>query len=430
MEATVAALAVNAITLQREKATGDISLPADRHAYILHSLKRREEADLLREIYGSRFILLSIYAPLKSRRRYLEKRIRESRVFPHKPRPVYSAKQLMARDEMEAVELGQDVRGIFHRGDFFVNAAGDTQAELKRVMEILFGHPNRTPTRDEFGMFQAIGAMRRSAELGRQVGAAICTREGAVVAVGTNEVPRAGGGLYWEGDKDDAREFTTGRDNSDMRKKRIAKTVARDLAAQGLLSKGVSRKEIARRVEQTDIDDLIEFIRAVHAEMAALTDAARRGIAVADTVLYATTFPCHHCARHIVASGIKRVVYVSPYPKSLAGGLHDDSILIDPPHRQRPRRRVTFEPFVGVGPARYLELFEAPKRKNNKTGKVIEFDPKRAQPRIAEIEGPEVVSEPLQYVRRELRVLARFARIQKKRGPRFEALKPKKKRTK
>ncbi|MDN3612645.1 hypothetical protein QWZ16_23945 [Vibrio ostreicida] len=26
-------------------------------------------------------------------------------------------------------------------------------------------------------------------------------------------------------------------------------------------------------------------------------------------------FPCHNCAKHIVASGIKRVVYVEPYPK-------------------------------------------------------------------------------------------------------------------
>ena len=55
-------------------------------------------------------------------------------------------------------------------------------------------------------MFQAAAAMRRSAELGRQVGAAICTKAGDVVTVGTNEVPKAGGGLYWEGDEPDARE--------------------------------------------------------------------------------------------------------------------------------------------------------------------------------------------------------------------------------
>jgi cytidine deaminase len=63
-------------------------------------------------------------------------------------------------------------------------------------MEILFGHPNRTPTRDEVGMFQAVAAGRRSDELGRQVCAAICASNGSVIVVGTNEVPRAGSGLY------------------------------------------------------------------------------------------------------------------------------------------------------------------------------------------------------------------------------------------
>jgi deoxycytidylate deaminase len=416
-----ALLAINAITLAREETTGDITVPADRQAYILRSLKRREEAELLREVYGSRFILLSIYAPMKYRRRYLAKRIRESRVVPYSPRPVYSANRLIMRDEAEAVKLGQDVRGIFHRGDFFVNAAGDPQAEMKRVLEILFGHPNRTPSRDEFGMFQAIGAMRRSAELGRQVGAAICTHEGAVVAVGTNEVPRAGGGLYWEGDNHDAREFQKAWDTSDRRKTKIARTIAKDLARRGWLKKSVSPKAIQRRIEGTDVGDLIEFIRAVHAEMAALTDAARRGIAVENTVLYATTFPCHHCARHIVAAGIKRVVYISPYPKSLAGGFHDDSILVDPRRRDRPHRRVTFEPFVGVGPARYLDLFEAPARKDS-SGRAIRFAPKTAVPRLNEIEDPEVLSEPLAYIRRERRVLDLLGEIQETRGPRFEAL--------
>jgi hypothetical protein len=42
-----------------------------------------------------------------------------------------------------------------------------------------------------------------------------------------------------------------------------------------------------------------------------------------------------------------------------------------------------------------LALFEAPKRKNSETGKVIEFNPRTAVPRIADIEGPAVVAEPL-----------------------------------
>jgi deoxycytidylate deaminase len=413
-------LAINEITRIRKEQSGDIRLPVDRHAYIIRSLKRKEEAELLRAVYGSRFVQLSIYAPQAARRRYLKKRIRESRVASDTSdlRPVHTAKQLILRDQSEAVAHGQEVQGIFHRGDFFIDATGDKQAQLARTVEVLFGHPNRTPTRDEFGMFQAEAAARRSAELGRQVGAAICTHEGAVIAVGTNEVPRAGGGLYWEGDPDDAREFTLGRDMSNKRKSRIARQIAADLSKSGWMKKGISRRRVRQRVERTDLGQLIEFVRAVHAEMAALMDAARRGISVADSTLYVTTFPCHHCARHIVAAGIKRVVYVAPYAKSLAGGLHNDSILVDPPHTRLARRRVTFEPFVGIGPTRYLDLFGMRDRKDD-AGKVLKFRPKKARPRLTDVEPEDLRPDLLPYISRERRALELLGSVQEKRGPRL-----------
>jgi deoxycytidylate deaminase len=30
------------------------------------------------------------------------------------------------------------------------------------------------------------------------------------------------------------------------------------------------------------------------------------------------SFPCHMCARHIIATGLREVVYIEPYPKSVA----------------------------------------------------------------------------------------------------------------
>lgn len=416
-----ALLALNEISLARKKVSGDAETPVDRQAYILRSLKRKEEVEQLRDVYGSRFVLLSIYAPEKSRLRYLKKRIQQSRVMPDDPRPKYTARKLVRRDNKEPTEYGQDVEGTFHRGDFFIDATVNMRAQLMRSMEILFGHPNRTPTRDEFGMFQAVAAGRRSADLGRQVGASICTADGAVVALGTNEVPRAGGGLYWPGDEDDAREFISGRDRSDRRKRRIARRITKKLKKRRLLAKDANPKAVRKIVEKTEVEDLIEFVRAVHAEMAALMEAARRGIPVADTVLFATTFPCHHCARHIVASGIRRVVYIAPYPKSLVQRLHKDSIKVDPSHRQRRYRRVTFEPFVGTGPRRYLELFEMPKRKKE-SGKAVKFRRHLAIPKFADIETAELRTNRLPYIRREKRALDLLSSIQKERGPRLKGL--------
>jgi deoxycytidylate deaminase len=414
-----ALLAINAITLERMKAGGDRERPLERHAYVLRSLKRKEEAALLRDVYGTRFVQLSLYSPKAARLDYLRESIGSSRVHPHAPTAVYSAERLVERDENELADHGQQVRGIFHQGDFFVDVRRGVGEELTRIIEILFGHPRRTPTRDEAGMFHAVAAGRRSAELGRQVGAAICTRDGSVIAVGTNEVPRAGGGLYWEGDIPDAREFTKGLDTNDERKAGIARQVVAQLVDQSLVAEGVAAEQLLKLISASPIDDLIEFVRAVHAEMAAIADAAKRGISVAGHVLYVTTFPCHHCARHIVATGLGRVVYIAPYAKSLAGELHGDAICIDPPDDDEHRREITFEPFVGVGPSRYLDLFDMPARKDSSTGAVVEFDPVTAIPRISEIEPIEMLAEVQPYVRRERRAFELMARVQADRSPRF-----------
>ena len=42
----------------------------------------------------------------------------------------------------------------------------------------------------------------------------------------------------------------------------------------------------------TRVASIIEFGKIVHAEMSAITDAARRGLSVKDATLYCTTFPC------------------------------------------------------------------------------------------------------------------------------------------
>ncbi len=97
-----------------------------------------------------------------------------------------------------------------------------------------------------------------------------------------------------------------------------------------------------------------EFSRSMHAEQSALTDAARRGVSTQDKQLTVTTFPCHECTPMIVGAGIKRVVYMQPFPKSLADQLFDDSVSIE----NEESNKVTFTPFVGISPRLYNRLFE------------------------------------------------------------------------
>lgn len=49
--------------------------------------------------------------------------------------------------------------------------------------------------------------------------------------------------------------------------------------------------------------------RALHSEIDAITQAARRGIPTKDSTLFITRYPCEACARAIVGAGVKLVYY-------------------------------------------------------------------------------------------------------------------------
>jgi cytidine deaminase len=186
-----------------------------------------------------------------------------------------------------------------------------------------------------------------------------------VIALGANEVPIAGGGFFWEGDaRDDNREFASQPIESNKRHQRdLAETLSRELLpaiTEVLEARGLPEDltaalvddlgtELPGRLLDAGLEDITEFGRAVHAEMDALLDAARRGVAVQGCAAHTTTFPCHNCARQLIAAGIERVVFVESYEKSKAPELHEDSIALSP--SDRVQGKVTFEPFVGVAPA-------------------------------------------------------------------------------
>lgn len=84
------------------------------------------------------------------------------------------------------------------------------------------------------------------------------------------------------------------------------------------------------KVKKAGVGSLTEYGRVVHAEMEALMACARNNISSKDSIMYMTTFPCHNCARHIIAAGVKKVVYIEPYPKSKALDFYTNEISTDP----------------------------------------------------------------------------------------------------
>lgn len=390
----MAALGIGEIRELRKADTGDREKIANRCAYIIRSLKTPEEVQFLRDVYGSAFFLIASSAPYPFRRNYLAGKIAQSHHEFH-PEPFLATAEHLIQADLEEPdnEFGQNLKNTFHRADVFVDTsdAKRLRASIERAMELVFGNTFHTPTREEYAMLQATGARLRSSELGRQVGAAIAGKDGDIIAVGTNEVPRAGGGLYWTGDEPDVREFVRGEDSSDSMKRSLIEDLLNRLKEDGWLSQDHSKipisqlaemaldPKVAKRFSSAHVTDLIEFGRAVHAEMAAISDAARRGVSIAGATLFVTTFPCHLCARLIVASGIARVVFVEPYTKSLTLQLYPDSISAD--YVDSGKDKIRMEPFVGVAPRMYMDLFSMKKRKTD-NGKVIPFERTQAVPRL------------------------------------------------
>lgn len=407
----------------------------DRHAFVIRSLKTPDELETLRSVYGPRLVVLAAYSPRKLRLESLAQQIQDSRKSAVKETWVHQPDELVARDEKEQESRGQDVSGTFHRADFFIRGWSREviEEDLTRTFEILFGEPFRTPTPDEYCQFLAAGAALRSAEFGRQVGAAIATEDGSIIALGANEVPKAHGGSHWDGDQNGNREFEvsdidTNRKHFDALAERLSSAVDRQLKTAIDSQDAQSQERVALDslreaavealpdvLREAGLNELTEFGRAVHAEMSALLDAARRGISVQNATLYTTTFPCHNCARHIVGAGIERVVFIEPYAKSRAPQLHGDAVTVEGIDDDEQDDRITFVPFVGVAPRRYLEMFDAASKerlghcgRENEEGHRQDLDKKAAVPVFADSGLWQFRPELREYRAKELLALEHF----------------------
>ena len=397
--AILAEYAARQIFLDRSKRFKDVNTDVDektklprpilpsRIAYIIDQVKRPEEVILLRALYRNLFYLAGVTRIYDRREETLiTESVRKNEVD-----------RLMEIDRMEDRDDGQQLDKTLFLADYFIRndstAADEKVEKLNRFLNLIHGDQSETPTTVESGMFAAFSASLRSACLSRQVGAAITTKFGEVIATGCNDVPMAGGGLYSNSSHLDMRCIhQEGRECfNDLHKRKLQNDIGIIIDQELLVQyqelnedgNGIrlheKRKEklLDAIYKKTRIKDIIEYSRSVHAEMDAIVSVARIGGSGLDgATLYTTTFPCHNCARHIVASGIMKVFYVEPYEKSLAKELHSDAIAfeIEESKDEKPKR-VEFLHFEGVAPRQFHNMFRADGRKNT-AGKYV---PIRAQ---------------------------------------------------
>jgi deoxycytidylate deaminase len=375
----LADFAVKKIGFERQKLKVE-EKEDDRRCYIINSIKNKAEYEILKNVYGELLYFLGIFSPYKIRKENLcntKKRMTSK-----------DAEIVMEIDARDDDDAGQNVTEAFSKADFFLridsSASKDIQNKIGRFLNLIFGTELITPTPNETAMYHASSAAGNSACLSRQVGAAITDKDGGLISIGWNDVPKFGGDLYMSSEDDPTNRHDNrcyNRDNhcyNDIYKNALAETLFKSLVKDGLIKEENGSK--ASQIIQKSFKDLIEFSRAIHAEMHAIISGSQKaGIRMRGGKLFCTTYPCHNCARHIIAAGIEEVYYIEPYDKSLAVKLHSDALTED----EDSKEKVKILMYDGVSPNRYLSLFKlsvAP-RKNKGVGTMIKPEKNTAKPK-------------------------------------------------
>ena len=381
----LAKLAIAKISAERQKTFGEFEnvlneanatpgkkIKDQKICHIIDSIKNSSELELLKSIYGKMMFSIGVFSPLEARSENLSKLNNLSS---------RDIGELINTDSGEEFDHGQSVRDTFPKCDYFLrvdaclsepgtaNAKGQILSKLERFFKLIFRTAIISPTEEENAMYAASSAARNSACLSRQVGAAVTSSSGELLSTGWNDVPRNGGGLYGKPSlrlrviDPDNRCYASSKSHcsNDFEKKILAEVVIDSLISERLIPKGKREEAVQTIIKNSRLKDLIEFSRAVHAEMHAILGASRvAGERILGGKIFVTTYPCHSCARHIIAAGISEVYFIEPYRKSLALKLHSDAMT----ESVNDSDKVKLVQFDGVAPTRFLELFDSGSRKS------------------------------------------------------------------
>lgn len=340
-----------------------------RTCHIIDSIKCIEELNTLREVYRDIFYVFNIFSPENERIEFLtqERNLKKS-----------DAEKIIDIDNHQELKFGQKTKKVFVNGDFFFRVAKEnldsTNKKVERYFNLIFENKIITPHPNEIAMYAAKSVAGNSACLSRQVGAAITNDKGEIISRGWNDVPKYGGNLYKEGTENDKRCFNVGYCSNTREQNEIINGLIENIKSDSELSDKLNindLKILSKILKDSPISSLIEFSRAVHAEMHAIIMGSQlSGNEMVNGKLFCTTYPCHNCARHIIVAGIKEIYYIEPYNKSKGIKLHSDS-LTEKENAEEDDDKVKILIYDGVAPRRFLEFFSMKEKRKDSDGKLI-----------------------------------------------------------
>jgi deoxycytidylate deaminase/dephospho-CoA kinase len=221
------------------------------------------------------------------------------------------------RDSDEDIPNGQQVQKCVLDADYVLineTIGGSSDVREKKLRDRLIPEiqlmrktPGRVATQDEAHMATAYAQSHLSKCLKRHVGAVIVDGKGIPMSLGYNENPvgtlpcvSAYGYCY----KDE---------NMHVKLEHMQAHCPRCGDQKNGITKPWKCQKCGDSLKLSLFQSRnMEVCTAIHAEDRAIRSLAGRNAEGA--VLYATTFPCFQCARHIIDVGISKLVYVEPYP--------------------------------------------------------------------------------------------------------------------
>lgn len=257
-----------------------------------------------------------------------------------------------SRDKNEGIPHGQQVLRCVEEADIlFINeenykTSERIKAELKSrfrpYIDLITREKPRNPSLEETMMTVASTLALQSHCLKRRVGAVLCDPHGYIVSAAYNEVP--------EGERECEKEY--GICYRDQLKKEFTEELLSkfDHCPKCTSAFKINRKDVDYNCPNcgNDLSNLIppykalDKCRSLHAEETTILKAAQYQIN--GSILYTTTFPCMQCAKRILQTGIKNIVYIDPYPEI-------ESIFM------LEKKEVKTKKFEGVRAQAYYKLF-------------------------------------------------------------------------
>lgn len=416
-DAILVKYAISEIEKEREKNINNENNGSEiKIAYVIDQLKREGEINLLNETYEKSFFLIATNCTTRDRARHLSMEIEKPESYAQElieldqneaeyfskiskccdckrnkknfiisgeqdkdsKKSTFGAKE-KASNEINKEKYGQKIRKIFQNADIFIPSKNHRKY-ITRFLDLIFGSPEEFPTLPEHAMYMAFSASTRSADLSRQVGAVLVSECGDLIGSGSNDVPRAGGGIYGY-DESHQNDSIFGYEPNTKEICSIIDDIIKIIKEHEKHENIEDEKNLRDKLrKESKLKNITEFHRSVHAEMQAILTATRNGLSTRNSTMYTTTFPCHNCTKHIVSAGIKEVIYVEPYPKSLAYDLHRDAIEQVEDDRSISGK-INFRPFFGIGPRRFRDLF-GNRKKKDVDGGMTEYNRREAKMRF------------------------------------------------